>query len=551
MNKPIMITREELYERIWKLPATKLAKELGISDVALAKICRKLNVPKPGKGHWRLVQLGWEVERPPLPELAEEGASKETIIDPEPHRTRRVDKKPAAPSVPAEAEVVSAPSGAAERGVLDLIRQATRIDFWRESISRELYPGNLAVWLGVGAAESTLERAVKDVRKEYSTFRVEVKDERDRYGQQYLRIKIVLREGCEWRSAWEEAWACSKNPNPHCLSNNALRLYLWAKGPKNTGELTERRKIGAQARLRRTYDDIEDHLREIRLKADADVQWEKKGEMWRERFRVWFEQKEIIFYHYGPINPALGLDLRTFGHAELERFKEWLHEEVMRPGFPEERETIGIFDIRDRKTLKAVFSRLPEACGIFAPDPDFFGALRLVKGVVIAHEFANGMGPWIVTCRPEEGVTWSAIKETLVARAREIPLERRYTLGADSRALLKWILDLRSDEYLLGMTPPVEDHLERDIGLRTEVGEENVKACVELLLEEINEQTEFNLRAISWQHYSKEQTRILVRKKRSGFEEIVRAVQVWGLARGKLLEWESVKAALGSLVGQA
>ena len=49
-----------MYERIWKVPATKLAKELGISDVALAKICRKLNVPKPGPGHWRLVQLGFQ-----------------------------------------------------------------------------------------------------------------------------------------------------------------------------------------------------------------------------------------------------------------------------------------------------------------------------------------------------------------------------------------------------------------------------------------------------------------------------------------------------------
>ena len=29
-----MRSREELYERIWKVPATRLAKELGISDVA-------------------------------------------------------------------------------------------------------------------------------------------------------------------------------------------------------------------------------------------------------------------------------------------------------------------------------------------------------------------------------------------------------------------------------------------------------------------------------------------------------------------------------------
>jgi hypothetical protein len=331
MNDPKKITRDELYERIWKVPATKLAKELGISDVALAKICRKLNVPKPGPGHWRLVQLGWEMERPPLPALEEE-ARTEAIIDSEPHRTRKVERKAPAPPVPAATEVVSGPSEAAEHGVLDMIRQATRIDFWRGSISKEVYPSCLASWLGLGVAEGTLHRAVKDVRKEYRSFLVEVRDARDRDGRSYLQIEIILRDGYEWKAAWEEAWAFSMNPNPYCLSNNALRLYLWAKGPKNKGELTDQRKIGAQAGLRRTYNDIEEHLKEIRLKAAQDAQWEKKGEMWRQKFRVWFEGKEMIFYHHGPLNPALGLDIWGVGHAELERFKKWLHEEIMKPG---------------------------------------------------------------------------------------------------------------------------------------------------------------------------------------------------------------------------
>lgn len=90
MSEPKKITREDLYERIWKLPATKLSKELGISDVALAKICRKLQVPRPGSGHWRLVQLGWKVEQPPLLMLPE-GIAREAIIDPEPHRRRKAD----------------------------------------------------------------------------------------------------------------------------------------------------------------------------------------------------------------------------------------------------------------------------------------------------------------------------------------------------------------------------------------------------------------------------------------------------------------------------
>jgi hypothetical protein len=59
--------RTQLYEAIWEKPAVQLAKEYGISDVALAKICKKLEIPKPGLGYWRRKEMGFKVTRPPLP----------------------------------------------------------------------------------------------------------------------------------------------------------------------------------------------------------------------------------------------------------------------------------------------------------------------------------------------------------------------------------------------------------------------------------------------------------------------------------------------------
>jgi len=47
-----VVTRDGLYQRAWATPVQKLAQGYGISDVALAKVCRKLNVPVPGRGHW-------------------------------------------------------------------------------------------------------------------------------------------------------------------------------------------------------------------------------------------------------------------------------------------------------------------------------------------------------------------------------------------------------------------------------------------------------------------------------------------------------------------
>ena len=44
-------------------------------------------------------------------------------------------------------------------------------------------------------------------------------------------------------------------------------------------------------------------------------------------------------------------------------------------------------------------------------------------------------------------------------------------------------------------------------------------------------------------------TRILVRKKRTGMEEVVRAVQVFGLSRNRVLEGDKVREAITSLLG--
>ena len=51
MAEDIVISREELYQLVWSKPVAKIAKEFGISDVAIAKICKKLNIPKPGLGY--------------------------------------------------------------------------------------------------------------------------------------------------------------------------------------------------------------------------------------------------------------------------------------------------------------------------------------------------------------------------------------------------------------------------------------------------------------------------------------------------------------------
>jgi hypothetical protein len=61
--------RHELYQKVWEFPLRKLAEEYGVSDVGLAKVCRKLHIPLPGLGHWTKIACGHKIPRPPLPEV--------------------------------------------------------------------------------------------------------------------------------------------------------------------------------------------------------------------------------------------------------------------------------------------------------------------------------------------------------------------------------------------------------------------------------------------------------------------------------------------------
>ena len=68
-EKTLTVTRVELYRRVWSTPVRTLAKEFGLSDVGLAKICEKHQIPRPPVGHWVRVQLGQEPEQVPLLEI--------------------------------------------------------------------------------------------------------------------------------------------------------------------------------------------------------------------------------------------------------------------------------------------------------------------------------------------------------------------------------------------------------------------------------------------------------------------------------------------------
>lgn len=78
MYKQIEFTREALYQMVWERPVLVLAKEIGVSDVALAKACRKAGIPLPNRGHWAIIKAGRTIKTPALP--ASKQGQPETVV---------------------------------------------------------------------------------------------------------------------------------------------------------------------------------------------------------------------------------------------------------------------------------------------------------------------------------------------------------------------------------------------------------------------------------------------------------------------------------------
>jgi hypothetical protein len=65
------MSRTDLYDHVWREPVQQVAHSLGISDVGLAKACRRHQVPVPPRGYWRRKETGHKVRQTPLPKLSD------------------------------------------------------------------------------------------------------------------------------------------------------------------------------------------------------------------------------------------------------------------------------------------------------------------------------------------------------------------------------------------------------------------------------------------------------------------------------------------------
>lgn len=82
MDKSEQVDRETLYREVWTDPVTVVAERYGLSDVGLAKLCKRLQIPLPRRGYWAKLKAGKKTAKAPLPTLDPKIAPRVTLSKP-------------------------------------------------------------------------------------------------------------------------------------------------------------------------------------------------------------------------------------------------------------------------------------------------------------------------------------------------------------------------------------------------------------------------------------------------------------------------------------
>jgi hypothetical protein len=129
---PIVMIRKDLYERVWAEPIQKLSKEFGLSDVGLAKVCRRYGIPIRPRGYWAKKQAGKRVAQSPLPAQGPQGYGEQIrLAGPSARRVAlAVAPEPPHPMIAAESDPENEISVPDDLRIRHSLLRSTR-EYWR------------------------------------------------------------------------------------------------------------------------------------------------------------------------------------------------------------------------------------------------------------------------------------------------------------------------------------------------------------------------------------------------------------------------------------
>ncbi len=424
---------------------------------------------------------------------------------------------------------------AAESVVLDVIRQAPCLHFTMDQVSSHAEAKKVRKAIGMLADDNRdvrpiIAAAVAKLNKRLRTFKVKIEPWSHRDDQ----LIAILNEDAEWADAVSEAWSYAENPNEFYLTNAALGLLQFLRSGDLDEDFVSERSISWKMGLNGREHCIEPYLYEVATKANIPVQWEGKGTRWGEKptYRLWIDETapQPAKVPRG-INPVFEMHLDRFTKGNVDQARATIHETLLRLN-PNGSDEIYLIAITSRQELRHCFPNAPSRESDMLAE--FFSAVSLNQELDRGYDFREKAPMWSVTLSPK--TDWPTALAAIRHQQDQPGLQERFGLTSDAAKLLEWIEKLSNDKKLLGrVTPIVEDSARKWIGIEFPWSQENAAVYLQLLIDEINERTSYDLRLLPWREYGQLKSRISIRRKPTQIDALVSQIRQISVERGNSL----------------
>jgi hypothetical protein len=440
----------------------------------------------------------------------------------------------------------------------EMLRNIPSVDFWREEFWQDAGTRNFERYLGIEKDSQhplyeIAQAAIEKINQQTQCFELTL--DGNQYQQSISMLTVRMKPGCDWRKMAEEAWSLVENPKPKLLTTPALNLFSWLKESGFPPEWMKDSTLSWKAGLRGKRGVLGDYLRELRQKLGNGFCFDSRGHKWGDvlEYRIWIEGAvsldEPTPRHEPPksLNPIVDVSLEHCDKKDFDHWRDFIHG-YLRKIHPTTKTPVRLIWIETRQEMNRVFPKLRvERYGPGSELAEFWKQIPLHPEIAVAYDFRDTAGAWFVNLLPK--TNWEITIATLEELAKQPTLQERFGLSSEAAKLMEWIESLKPEAFKGKWTPIVEEEQEKRIGLNCPWNKENFSSYLQLLLEEINEKTGYDLTLQPWREYSDWKTRIRVAKKKSEESQLVRQLQLYGLEKGKHLDEPKVREMLAKLIG--
>lgn len=467
------------------------------------------------------------------------------------------EKQPLRVAVPAAQPTLSEIRVKTEEYFGEVLRNILLPGFWRSEIQHSLQNKQFRDFLGL---EKTTDRPLHEIaqaaifrmNKKYRSFTLAL--DSNEYRNTIETLKLQIKAGYEWNDVAGEISKHITNPNPRSLSQPAYDLYLWLSSSGFPAEWQKDKSLSWKAGLHGKEGEVAGYLRELGKKLGKTFRFETRGNRWGKNLehRIWVEGPISLD---GPapvypapqcLNPVVKHRLDEYGKIEFDLWKNHILSHLLQTR-PTGRKPLYLFWIDGRDELQRVFPNLDlNRFGVCDKLAGFWNKITIHPEIKMEYDFDEDSEAWFVRFVPK--CDWDTTVRTLDELSKLPTLQEKYGLSPEAAKLLEWIESLSPKDFKANWTPIIENRQEDQIGLVCPWEKENFTAFLQLLVDEINQKTSYELSLQPWYEHSNCKTRIRVAKKESEEMQIVRQLQFYGLQKGKIFTESKIKALLVSLM---